>query len=136
MNKLYDSVDYDNLIFKNIGPTKDVSFYEYMDSKKLFNAIKSTQIKFSDARDKQNECLNKLNNVKSGRKSTEQQEMINNLEKFYYSREQIINFFKDYTEMLSDANYKAKKKNETKGTGLKILTQKQMLQRLPIALAQ
>ena len=37
--------------------------------------------------------------------------------------------------MLSDANYNAKQ-NETKGTGLKILTPKQMLQRLPIALAQ
>ena len=29
-----------------------------------------------------------------------------------------------------------KKKNKTEGTGLKILTPKQMLQRLPIALAQ
>ena len=38
--------------------------------------------------------------------------------------------------MLSDANYDVKKKNETKGTRLKILTPKQMLQRLPIALAQ
>ena len=37
--------------------------------------------------------------------------------------------------MLSNANYDAKQ-NETKGTGLKILTPKQMLQRLPIALAQ
>ena len=37
--------------------------------------------------------------------------------------------------MLSDANYKAKQ-NETKGTGLKVITSKQMLQRLPIALAQ
>ena len=37
--------------------------------------------------------------------------------------------------MLSDANYKAKQ-SETKGTRLKILTPKQMLQRLPIALAQ
>ena len=37
--------------------------------------------------------------------------------------------------MLSDANYKAKQ-NETKGTGLKILTPKQMLQRLPLALVQ
>ena len=37
--------------------------------------------------------------------------------------------------MLSDANYDSKQ-NETKGTGLKILTPKQMLQRLPIALAQ
>ena len=37
--------------------------------------------------------------------------------------------------MLSDANYDSKQ-NETKGTGLKILTPKQMLRRLPIAHAQ
>ena len=37
--------------------------------------------------------------------------------------------------MLSDASYDAKQ-NETKGTGLKILTPKQMLQTLTIALAQ
>ena len=61
--------------------------------------------------------------------------MINNVNKFYNSREEVINFFRDYIEMLSDANYDSKQ-NETKGTGLKILTPKQMLQRLPIALAQ
>ena len=37
--------------------------------------------------------------------------------------------------MLSDANYDAKQ-NETKGTGLKILSPKKMLQRLPMPLAQ
>ena len=61
--------------------------------------------------------------------------MINNLKKFYNSREEVINFFWDYIEMLSDANYYSKQ-DKTKGTGLKILTPKQMLQRLPIALAQ
>ena len=61
--------------------------------------------------------------------------MINDIEKFYNSREEVINFFRDYTEMLSDANYNAKSK-ANEGTGLKILTPKQMLQRLPIALAQ
>ena len=61
--------------------------------------------------------------------------MINNLEKFYNSREEVINFFRDYIEMLSNANYDAKQ-NETSGTGLKVLTPKQVLQRLPIALAQ
>ena len=40
--------------------------------------------------------------------------MINNLEKFYNSREEVINFFRDYIEMLSDANYDARK-TETKG---------------------
>ena len=61
--------------------------------------------------------------------------MIDNLNKFHNSREKVINFFRDYTKMLSEANYDAKQ-NETTGTGLKILTPKQMIQRLPIALAQ
>ena len=61
--------------------------------------------------------------------------MINNLEKFYNSREEVINFFREYIEMLSDANYDARK-NETEEKGLKILTPKQRFQRLPIALAQ
>ena len=61
--------------------------------------------------------------------------MINNAENFYNSREEVIIFFRDYIEMLSDVNYNARQ-NETKEKGLKTLTHKQMLQRLPIALAQ
>ena len=118
-----------------MSPTKDVSFYEYKDSKELFNAIRNNQIKFSEVKNKQNEFLNKLSNIKIGKKTPEQKEVINNLEKFYNSREEVINFFRDYIEMLSDANYDAKQ-NETEGKGLKILTPKQMLQRLAIALAQ
>ena len=48
---------------------------------------------------------------------------VNNLDKFYKSREEVINFFRDYIEMLSDANCNARK-NGTKGEGLKILTPK------------
>ena len=106
-----------------------------MDSKELFNTIKNSQIKFSEVKNKENQFLNKPSNIKIGKKTTEQKEVINNLEKFYLSREEVISFFRDYIEMLSDANYDAKQ-NETEGTGLKILTPKQMLQRLPIALAQ
>ena len=135
MSELHDSVDYNNLKFEYVGPTKDVSFYEYKDSKELFNAIKNNEIKFSEVKNKQNEFLNKLSNIKIGKKTIEQKETINNLEKFYLSREEVINFFRDYIEMLSDANYDSKN-SETKGKGLKILTPKQMLQRLPIALAQ
>ena len=61
--------------------------------------------------------------------------MIKTLEKFYLSREEVINCFRDYIEMLSDANYDSKN-SETKGKELKILTPKQVLQRLPIAFAQ
>ena len=69
MGKLSDSIHYNNLKFEYVGPTKDVSFYEYKDSSELFNAIKNNQIKFSEVKNKQNEFLNKLSNTKIGKKS-------------------------------------------------------------------
>ena len=33
ISELYDSVNYTNLNFEYVGPTKSVSFYGYMDSK-------------------------------------------------------------------------------------------------------
>ena len=45
--------------------------------------------------------------------------------------ERSIDFFRDYSYFLPEAKYKGKY-----GRGLKILTPTQMLQRLPIALAQ
>ena len=47
------------------------------------------------------------------------------------ARNEAIKFYDDYSLMMSEAKYRA-----TKGKGVKILTPKQMLQRLPIALAQ
>ena len=69
------------------------------------------------------------------KRTTKQKGVINNITRFYLSREEVIIFFKDYVEMLFDVNNNAKQ-NKTEGKGLKILTTKQMLQRLPIALAQ
>ena len=56
---------------------------------------------------------------------------MHNIEKLYKARNRAIEFFDDYSSMVSNAKLKA-----TKGTGLKILAPKQILQRLPIALAQ
>ena len=50
-------------------------------------------------------------------------------------RNEAIKFYDDYSLMMLEAKSKAKQ-NETKGTRLKILTPKQMFQRLPISLAQ
>ena len=72
MIELYDSVDYNNLKFEYVGPTKDVSFHEYMDSKELFSAIKNNKIKFDKVNNKQNDFLNKLSEVKIGKKTDEQ----------------------------------------------------------------
>ena len=69
MSKLYDSVNCKDLKFEYIGPTEDASFYGYMNSKGLFNVMKNSQIKFSETKNKQNEFLNKLNEVKTGKKN-------------------------------------------------------------------
>ena len=49
----------------------------------------------------------------------------------YKARNKVIEFFDDYSSMVSEAKLKA-----TKRTGLKVLTPKQMLKKLPIALAK
>ena len=54
-----------------------------------------------------------------------------NIEILYKARNEAIKFYDDYSSMVSEAKTKA-----TKGTGLNILTPEQMLQKLPIALAQ
>ena len=60
-----------------------------MDSKEVFNAIKSRKIKLSEVKNKQNEFLNELSNIKIRKKTAEQKEVIKNLEKFYNSREEV-----------------------------------------------
>ena len=72
MSELHDSLNYNNLKFEYVDPTKDVSFYEYKDSKEIFSAIKNNHIKFSEVKNKQNNFLKKLNAIKMGKKTDEQ----------------------------------------------------------------
>ena len=56
---------------------------------------------------------------------------MHNIENLYKARNEAIQFYDYYSLIMSEAKIKA-----AKGEGLKILTPKQILQRLPIALAQ
>ena len=58
-----------------------------------------------------------------------------NAKNLYNSRQKVINLFNDSAKIRSETIYKSKQKKTT-GTGLKILTPKQLLQSLLIALAQ
>ena len=69
LGELHAGVDYNNLKFESVGPSKDVSFYEYRDSKELFNAVRNNQIKLSEVKNKQDNFLKKLNEVKIGKKN-------------------------------------------------------------------
>ena len=53
------------------------------------------------------------------------------IEMLYNGRDDVINFFDDYSTIASEARYKA-----IKGERIKILTVKQMYQILPVTLAQ
>ena len=61
----------------------------------------------------------------------EQKKSLYNIETLYKVRNEAIKFYDDYSLIKSEAKIKATKEKE-----LKILTPKQMLQRLPIALTQ
>ena len=93
MNELYDSVDMNKLKLEYANKkNKEVSFYEYTDSKELFNKLKDNHISFSDTQKKQEDFLKKLNKVKIGNKNNEQKKVIDNLYKFYHSKEEVLNF--------------------------------------------
>ena len=85
------------------------------ESKKLDNVFKSN--------------LNEIS--RENNKSEEQKSALENIKLLYKSREAVMKLFVDYSSIVSEAKYKS-----INGGGLKILTPKQMLQKLPIALAQ
>ena len=76
--------------------------------------------------------------IKSGNpkhKSDMQLYAIKNIKNLYDSRQKIIDLFNNYSKIKSESIYRSKH-DKTEGRGLKILSPKQMLQRLPIVLAQ
>ena len=50
------------LCFEYVGPTKDLSFHEYMDSKESFNELRDNRIRYDEALKKQQELLKKSKN--------------------------------------------------------------------------
>ena len=98
------------------------------------------QLKWGDKISKQVEqeqenFRSELNEITRGsNKSQTQLDTIKNAKNLYNSRQKIVDLLNDNSRIRFEAIYKAIKK--ITGTGLKILTPKQVLQRLPIALAQ
>ena len=114
----------------------DTKFDEFDNALSVINKIRDGKEDLADAKKNQQRFKYYLGEIKKGaKKSKEQKNTIYNIEMLYKARNEAIKFYDDYSLMMSEAKTKAKQ-NETKETGLKILTLKQMLQRLPIALAQ
>ena len=88
-----------------------------------------------DIEKEQIELNRDLGRIKQGDprdKTEEQKTTIDNIKNLYNSREEVVKMFNDCARNMFRNIYDSKQE----GTGLKILTPKQMLQRLPISLAQ
>ena len=127
-------VNSDDLISRCKGNIADVKCDKFDNALDIIDNIRDVRIDQADVKNNQEKIKSYLRELKKGNKkhrSKLQKNTLYNIEMLYKERNEAIKFYDDYSSMMSDAKYRA-----TKGTGLKILTPKQMLQRLPIALAQ
>ena len=126
--------DDNNLIFTTTSTEKTIDFSRKDDPLTLLNKIKKGEITVEEPKESQKDFAKYLKIVWKGNKNHEQQKTLANLNMLFNGRNEAIDFIDGYGSMILEAKKRAAEKQEE--TGLKILTPKQMLQRLPTALAQ
>ena len=124
--------DYNNLKYPVISSGEEFEFAKSEDPLVFLNDIKKGKISLEEAKNLQQDYEKYLKEIRKGNKSAVQKKTLGNINVLFNARNNAIKFIEDYGSMILEAKRLAKQK----GTGLKILTPKQMLQRLPIALAQ
>ena len=99
----------------------------------ICNEVKYGNDSIEKIEEDQKQFKSKLNEIttENPKKSKDQLYTIKDIKNLYNSRDKVIKLNNDYAKIISEVMYKTKQ-----GIGLKILTPRQMLQRLPIALAQ
>ena len=132
-------IDHKKLIyyFKGLHITP-INFIKHKGPFNFFKEIRDGDKTLQEIEEDQKKFKSSLGQITSGdpkHKDDYQKDVIKNTKSLYNSRQKVINLFNDGAKIRSEVICKSKQ-NETTGTGLKILTPKQMLQRLPIALAQ
>ena len=101
----------------------------------IFKSIHNGDIPLEDIEKEKIELKRDLSRIKQGNprdKSEDQKKTIDKIKNLYNSRQEVVKIFNDYARNMSRNIYDPKQE----GTGLKILAPKQMLQILPISLAQ
>ena len=124
-------------------------FDDFNNSIEPFRKMQSGEMKLEEAKKLQNVFKSNLNEIPRGRNKSEEQKMaLENIKLLYESREAVIKLFDNYFSIVSEAKYKT---IHGKGSSsmlsrvdrvvkvsdhlnLKILSPKEILQRLPIAL--
>ena len=132
IEELNKKIDYGNLkyIVKRTG--EEFEFDKSEDPLAFLNDIKTGKISLEEAKNLQKDYNEFLKKVRKGNKSAEEKQTLANINILFNAINNAIKFIEDYGSMI----FEAKRLPRQEGKGLKILTPKQMLQSLPIALAQ
>ena len=126
-------IDYKNLKHTVISSGEEFEFDRSEDPVLFLNDIKKGKISLEETKNLQQDYEEiYLKEIRKGNKCTEQKKTLANINVLFNARNNAIKFIEDYGSIILEA----KRLGKQEGTGLKILTPKQMLQRLPIALAQ
>ena len=129
---LDEKVNNDNLIYRYKGWTADAKFEKFNNALDIIDKIRNSKTSLTDVKSNRAKFKSNLTEVKKAYKNRakEQKDTLYNTETLYKARNEAIEFYDNYSSMMSEAKLKA-----TKRAILKLLTPKQMLQRLPITLA-
>ena len=132
-------INFNNLNCHFRGPSPSISFTELAGPMHTFNQLKNGDKTLSQVEEDQTKFRSELSQITSEYyKSENELDATKNVKNLYNSRQKMIDLLNDNSRVRSEAIYKAKQNDankKTTGAGLKILTPKQILQRLPIALA-
>ena len=129
MNEIWNlskQINLNNWIYYFKGKTDPKTFISFKFPLVIYKNIKDGCTRLEKA-EKKNEIVKR----KWHHKSEEQKSAIKNIKTFYKLWEKVTKLFNDYSKIASKAICRS-----IHGAGLTVSTPKQMLQRLPIALAQ
>ena len=129
--KLNKKNDYNNLKYSVMSTGEEFEFDKSEDPLVFLNDIKKGKISLDEAKSLQQDCEKYLKEIRNGNKNSEKKTLAN-INILFNARNNAIKFIEDYGSMILEA----KRLTKQEGKGVKILTPKQILQRLPIALAQ
>ena len=141
IQKISGEIDYNKLIYNFKTPVITlINFIKFKGSFSIFKEIRDSDKTAQEIEENQEKLKSSLGEITSGNpkhKEGYQLDIIDSVKSIYDSRQNVIDLFNDNSRIKSESIYKSKQ-NETEqgGTVRKILTPKQLLQRLPIVLAQ
>ena len=129
LDKITEKVNSDNLIYRYKGRTADAKFNEFDNALDLIDKTKEWKISLTDIKINQAKFKSNLGEVKKAHKnrSKELKKPLYDVEMLYKARNEAMKLYDYYSSIISDNKNQAIKETKQRGTGLKILTPKQML---------